>query len=126
MNFKNAEYLKDGRIKCEVEHPKLGWIPYTASKDDSEEFGKKLFKILSKSKKVSKYVPKTPSNEDVAKLARAERDAKLRKLDTIVMNPLRWDSFSDDEKETYKKYRQDLLDVPQQEGFPHNIQWPSL
>lgn len=126
MNFKNATYLKDGRIRCDVEHPTLGWIPYTASKDDTEEFGKNVFSIVSKSSKVKKYTPITTSDEDLKKLVRIERDARLKKLDEIVSNPLRWESLSKSKKEGYKKYRQDLLDVPQQPGFPKEIDWPSL
>lgn len=30
MNIRNAKYLSGGRINCEVEHPKYGWVPFTS------------------------------------------------------------------------------------------------
>jgi hypothetical protein len=52
------------------------------------------------------------------------RLAKLNELDKFTQNPLRWESLSDDFKNQLSTYRQALLDVPQQEGFPLNIVWP--
>ena len=36
MNFKNQSYNQFGTIDCEIEHPKYGWIPFTATPDDPE------------------------------------------------------------------------------------------
>lgn len=55
---------------------------------------------------------------------REERDIKLLELDSIVLNPLRWSSLTEGQQQVLGIYRQELLDVPQQEGFPTNIQWP--
>lgn len=38
--------INDELIDCVVHHPQLGWIPYTACKNDSVEFGRKLFEFL--------------------------------------------------------------------------------
>lgn len=55
---------------------------------------------------------------------RQVRDKRLRyHIDTI--NAVRWQSFSEEEKSNWIQYRQELLDVPQQEGFPDNIIWPT-
>lgn len=40
------------------------------------------------------------------------------------MNSIRWESLSDEEKNRYRQYRQDLLDIPQQNGFPENVSFP--
>lgn len=56
--------------------------------------------------------------------ARDKRDALLQDLDTIVSNPLRWNEFTEAEQQDIALYRQALLDVPQQEGFPDDIDWP--
>ena len=56
--------------------------------------------------------------------ARWKRDGLLRELDAIVSNPLRWAEFDDATKQALAKRRQALLDVPQQEGFPYDIDWP--
>jgi hypothetical protein len=52
------------------------------------------------------------------------RLAKLNELDKFTQNPLRWMSLSDELKNQLAVYRQALLDVPQQEGFPLTITWP--
>jgi hypothetical protein len=40
------------------------------------------------------------------------------------VNPMRWETLSSEEQEAYRAYRQALLDVPQQAGFPWNVVWP--
>lgn len=55
--------------------------------------------------------------------ARARRDTLLKEVvDTV--NPMRWEALTDIQKDSWRTYRQALLDVPQQEGFPSNIVWP--
>src|SRR5690625_2098366 len=56
--------------------------------------------------------------------ARWKRDGLLRELDSIVSNPLRWCGFTEAEQQELADYRQALLDVPQQSGFPDDIDWP--
>src|SRR5699024_616641 len=56
--------------------------------------------------------------------ARWKRDGLVRELDAIVSNPLRWAEFDEPTKQALADYRQALLDVPQQEGFPDDIDWP--
>src|SRR5690625_4938305 len=56
--------------------------------------------------------------------ARWKRDGLLHELDAIVSNPLRWGAFTEAEQQALADYRQALLDVPQQEGFPDDIDWP--
>ena len=34
MNYRNATFREDGRIDCEIDHPKYGWIPFTADPAD--------------------------------------------------------------------------------------------
>ena len=57
---------------------------------------------------------------------RAERDRLLVELDAMVSNPFRFAEHSDKEKKALAEYRQALLDVPQQDGFPNEIDWPTL
>ena len=60
-------------------------------------------------------------SEDV----RMQRDFKLRReVDPISSNALRWASLTEEQRQAWADYRQALLDVPQQEGFPHNVVWP--
>ena len=47
MNYRNPIVNEDGTIDCEIEHPVRGWIPFTASQNDVEAFGRKMFEILT-------------------------------------------------------------------------------
>lgn len=58
-------------------------------------------------------------------MVRSKRDDLLKnEIDPIVSNPLRWDAFTEAKKAEWAVYRQALLDVPQQEGFPIDVVWP--
>lgn len=43
MQIRNPAYLESGDIDCEVEHPQLGWLPFTASPNDPEQHGRDVF-----------------------------------------------------------------------------------
>lgn len=64
-----------------------------------------------------------PSIEYLSDCARHRRDKYLGMyVDTI--NPIRWETLTEQEKQEIKDYRQALLNVPQQSGFPTDIDWP--
>ena len=65
-----------------------------------------------------------PSEEVVAGAVRQERDDLLQQLDKVVTNPLRFNSLSPEQVAVLTAYRQDLLDVPQQAGFPTDVVFP--
>lgn len=69
--------------------------------------------------------PQPPSVETLASQARLQRD-NLLALHVDTLSPIRWVSLTDKQKEDWSKYRQDLLDVPQQKAFPKGIKWPEL
>lgn len=52
---------------------------------------------------------------------RADRDSQLRATDWLMLSDA---GFSDEAIKRFKKYRQELRDVPQQPEFPHNVIWP--
>ena len=56
---------------------------------------------------------------------RAKRDELLEQLDKIVSNPLRYNSFDKTIQTKLATYRNLLLNVPQQDGFPLSIMWPT-
>jgi hypothetical protein len=56
---------------------------------------------------------------------RSERDQRLQtEVDPLVSNPLRWGSLSAEKQQEWANYRQALLDIPQQSGFPYEVAWP--
>ena len=119
MNYKNPRYNQHGTIDCEVNHPQFGWVPFTASPDDPEKHGRELWEILSTGEVAPYTPPPPPTDEEVAADVIAIRDALL--IDTD------WTQLPDVPEETralWADYRQALRDVPQQDGFPHDINWP--
>jgi hypothetical protein len=64
-----------------------------------------------------------PSEEYLEQQARMKRNILLdHNVDRL--NGPRWEELTESEKESWRQYRQDLLNVPQQPGFPYNINWP--
>ena len=55
---------------------------------------------------------------------RAKRDMLLSS-DIDVINAVRWNSFTTEQQAAWTQYRQDLLNIPQQQGFPFNVTWPT-
>ena len=49
----------------------------------------------------------------------------VEEVDPIVSNALRWNDMTDAERLEWTNYRQALLDVPAQDGYPDNITWPT-
>jgi hypothetical protein len=124
MNYRNAKHISEGRIDCEIEHPVHGWIPYTLNPADIKNDD--LLASMALADDVAAYVPPTQAELDaeLAKQIRADRGALLLELDAFVGNPLRWAALDADTQEAWALYRQALLDVPQQSGFPNDVVWP--
>lgn len=55
--------------------------------------------------------------------ARETRNAWLKYLDRV--NPMWYASLTTQQQQELQGYRQALLDVPQQAGFPAQIEWPT-
>jgi len=54
------------------------------------------------------------------------RDQLLEtEVDPISSKLLMWESKSDSEKALWRNYRQALLDITDQEGFPETVTWPT-
>lgn len=65
-------------------------------------------------------------DENKAQEVRRERDTKLAtEVDPIASNALRWASLTAEQQQSWADYRQSLLDVPAQAGFPHDVVWPT-
>lgn len=120
----------DERFQCTVDLTLNGvteTVGYVAVKDDVAETGQWVYEqiISGAAGDISEYVPPAPpTDEQLAELARNYRGHLLQQLDTVVTNPLRWAGYSDELKTAVAKYRQDLLDITDQEGFPATIVWP--
>lgn len=70
--------------------------------------------------------PQEEIDAEVAAAVRARRNSILkRSVDPVASNALRWSSMTADQQQAWAAYRQALLDIPQQPGFPHEVTWPS-
>ena len=129
MNYRNAKYINDnGLIDCEIEHPVHGWIPYTLDPADTDMTvnNDELLAAMASAGDVAAYVPPTQAELDAAAASsvRAQRDSLLLEVDAIAGNALRWAALDADTQAAWAAYRQALLDVPQQAGFPNGVTWP--
>ena len=126
--YRNAKVInEDGtRVDVEINHPEYGWIPYTLDTSDTDMTidNSALLTLIGSDKEA--YVPL--SDEELAAILAAEhrelRDFYLAEMDTILSNPLRWASMTSEQQNAWTTYRQALLDVPAQSGFPDSVTWP--
>jgi hypothetical protein len=65
-----------------------------------------------------------PSLQELELRVRNTRDTLLKSV-VDRMNPIRWEFLSQEEKQIWVDYRQNLLDIPEQPGFPENVIWPT-
>jgi len=114
-------------IDVEINHPDYGWIPYLLTDYDTDTTIDNDAVMSLIGDDFAAYVPPTQAELDAAAAAqvRAERDSRLLEVDAIAGNALRWAALDADTQAAWSTYRQALLDVPQQSGFPHDITWPT-
>ena len=134
MNIKitqvrNAVSLQSDNLRMDVEinHPDYGWIPYTLDPDDTDTTIDNDAIMALIGTDFAAYVAPTQAELDAAAAAyvRMERDNILSTVvDPIVSNPLRWADMTSEQQNAWAQYRTDLLNVPQQNGFPYDIVWP--
>ena len=112
-------------MEVEINHPDYGWIPYGISSADTDQTidNTALLALIG-----SDFIASTQEARD-ARLAseqRTVRDNMLQlEVDSIVSNPLRWAALTTEKQNEWAQYRTDLLNVPQQSGFPNSISWPT-
>lgn len=127
MNITNPRFSSpDGSlINVDIDHPEFGMVSFTASPDDPEGHGRELYAraVAGEFGAIALYAG--PSAQEIlAQRARENRDRLVATVDLVVSNPLRWNAMDEAERAMWATYRQALLDVPQQNGFPFEIHWP--
>jgi hypothetical protein len=125
---RNAASLQSDNLCMDVEinHPNYGWIPYTLDPADTDTTIDNDAITALIGPNFTAYVAPTQAELDAATAAqvRADRDARLMDVDAVAGNTLRWAALTSAEQAIWAVYRQALLDVPQQEGFPSEVTWP--
>ena len=126
---RNAASLQADNLRMDVEinHPKYGWIPYTLDPSDTDTTIGNDAVLALIGANFTAYVGPTQAELDAAEAAsvRSQRDALLLEVDAMVSNPLRWADMTSEQQAEWIQYRTDLLNVPQQSGFPHTVSWPT-
>tara|TARA_B100000282_G_scaffold125061_1_gene89183 strand:+ start:48 stop:449 length:402 start_codon:yes stop_codon:yes gene_type:complete len=122
---RNAISLNDSNTEFEVEinHPTYGWIPYHLLSDDTDTTinDDEIIKLIGTN--FRKYTDEEQNDLDAGEI-RMERDTRLEDVDDIY-GTLRWEYLSSEKQNEWKQYRIDLLNVPQQSGFPSKVTWPT-
>ena len=119
--FSNAHRDYYGTISCDVTLESTGEvIPFTASPDDPEDYGRELYEQLN-----------TKDLASVAPFTDAEREAQdtstVREMRDYLLYKTDWTQSLDVPEATRSKwvpYRQDLRDITDQVGYPSSVIWP--
>ena len=127
---RNAKSLnaENTAFDVEINHPEHGWIPYTLSPDDTDMTVDNSVLLELIGSDYAAYVAPTQAELDAELAAglRGQRDQKLlEEVDPLVTNPLRWAELTDAKQAEWTQYRTDLLNLPEQSGFPNDITWPT-
>ena len=71
MQVRNLAFNSAGTVDCEIEHPTYGWLPFTASPDDTEDLGRTLYAeaVAGQYGDIAPYVaPVIPLDERIAQV----------------------------------------------------------
>ncbi len=125
---RNAASLQADNLRMDVEinHPDHGWITYTIDPADTDTTIDNDAIMALIGSDFTAYVAPTQEELDAAAAveARDDRDTRLLEVDAVAGNALRWAALDAATQSEWATYRQALLDVPQQVGFPNDITWP--
>lgn len=115
----------DTEFDLEINHPEYGWIPYTLQSHDTDNTinNDDLLTLIG-----TNFTRMSQEEKDakLAILKRDDRDILLEsEVDPILSNDVRWSEMTTEKQNAWKQYRTDLLNVPQQAGFPNTITWPT-
>ena len=115
----------DTEFDLEINHPEYGWIPYSLTSHDTDNTinNDDLLTLIG-----TNFTTMTQEEKDaeLSIFARGDRDKLLEsEVDPLVTNPLRWAELTTEQQNDWTQYRTDLLNVPQQSGFPNTITWPT-
>ncbi len=115
-------------FEVEINHPEYDWIPYTLNPDDTDNTVDNSVLLGLIGSDYAAYVAPTQAELDaeLAASLRGQRDQKLvEEVDPLVTNPLRWGELTDAKQAEWTQYRTDLLNLPEQSGFPNTLTWPT-
>lgn len=123
MEYRNPIFLQDGRIDCEINHEKFGWIPFTCDPSDAGALFDTAALFEKMKPHAAPYSPPPPlTDEEVAAEIRDRRNQFLSETDWIVIKAY---ERNENIPAEWEIYRQALRDITTQTGFPHDVIWPT-
>jgi len=117
MNITSAQYSAENRVN-EMIHCVIDGKSLSVPLDPGNRHYAEIMRQVNAGELVVEPDP-GPSEEQLAAQARSERDRLLDKSD--------WTQVPDApvDQSAWAEYRQALRDVPQQAGFPTDVNWPT-
>lgn len=118
----NAEHTA---IKCEIKHNDYGWIPFTASPEDCEAYGREIYAnaVAGSYGPIAAYVPPLPPSAEDNK---AQAGQKLASTDWVnqpdVYDPLNSPYLTN--RDAYISYRSQVR-VIAVNPIAGNLDWPT-
>lgn len=79
-----------------------------------------------KSLTVDEYANEQQKENDTKAMQVRERRDWLLRTEVDSYNPMRWESLTAEQQNAIRVYRQALLDITAQPGFPWTIEWPII
>ena len=98
------------------------FVPYKAGIELAPQHDGEIGWVWGENGWITPIAPE-PTFEEKQNLVREKRNGLLRRH-VDIMSGIRWEALPEEKKQEYRDYRQALLDIPQQIGFPDNVIWP--
>jgi len=125
----NPKYISEcgNYIECMVNFQDRGLTKFVAYRDDVEDHGREIYSRIVNGEfgNIASYVSQVVPMISLADTVRNKRNQLLQAVDQLVLNPFRFAGYSEEYKQQLSVYRQQLLDITDQPGFPDTIDWPT-
>ena len=116
IEFRNPVSTADGNIDMEINHPEFGWIPFTASPNDTEQLGVDLYNAATEKGNIASYTPPQITGNDID----AERDRRI--VDGFVFGGVKYQSRPED-RENISGASQVALEAIMNGAQPGDLYW---
>jgi hypothetical protein len=129
INVSNFNVLDDETLKI------YGWLPVETISENKEIFSSSLLEIFD-DKVVETIITRNKTEEEIAieqekqkniqwQIIREKRNNLLKESDILVLID-KWESYTEEQKQKIKTYRQELRDLPSVVEDPFIVTFPLL
>lgn len=98
MNYRNAKYIANGLIDCEIEHPIYGWIPFTCDPADTGALfdTAALYAAMAADPETAPYVYVPPAPPTPEQLSFLRAEAYRNEADPLFFKAQRGEATMDE------------------------------